>query len=187
MSTMGGVCRRDVRDLVKAVIEEAWRRARRRRLIYGAVVLSLATIGVLSFVTLRGPSTSASGAPALLAGPSTPVVRVLADESVYHGHGEFDLDGKRGGLHLSLRFGTGRSWKLGPGVGQYREIRGSGKGLPSGRSRESVARKSERIRHHSRWIEATGHHSAKRSPGRDLCPHSEIKRSPEEGLRHAKL
>src|SRR5262245_54067236 len=132
MSTIVEPRGRGVGDLVRELIEEAWRRARRRRLAYGGVVLSVAAIGALSFATLRGPSTSASGAPALLAGPSSPVVRVLADEHIYHG--EFDLDGKRGGVHISLRFGsaTGRTWKIGPGVGQYRKISGTGKGFQAG-------------------------------------------------------
>jgi hypothetical protein len=60
MSTMGGVPRRGLSDLVSAVIEEAWERARRRRLIYAGIVLSLAVIGAVVTATLRGPSSSSS-------------------------------------------------------------------------------------------------------------------------------
>ena len=71
MSTIGGVPRRDLSDLVSAVIEEAWRRARRRRLIYAVLVLSLAVIGAVVTATLRGPSSSSS-TPAAVATPGAP-------------------------------------------------------------------------------------------------------------------
>jgi hypothetical protein len=65
MSTIGGVPRRGLSDLVSAVIEEAWRRARRRRLIYAGIVLALAVIGVVVTATLRGPSSSSSTSAAV--------------------------------------------------------------------------------------------------------------------------
>jgi hypothetical protein len=71
MSTIGGVPRRGLSDLVSAVIEEAWRRARRRRLIYAGIVLALAVIGVVVTATLRGPSSSSS-TPAAVGSPAAP-------------------------------------------------------------------------------------------------------------------
>jgi hypothetical protein len=132
MSTLDQPRGRNLGDLVRALIEEARRRARRRRLMYAGVLLLSAVFGVVAFSALQGPGTSASGSPAVSAGPGTPVVRVVADEHVYHG--EFDLVGKKGSLHISLRFGstTGRTWKIGPGSGWYRQIRGSGKGFQAG-------------------------------------------------------
>jgi hypothetical protein len=87
MSTMGGVPRRGFSDLVSAVIEEAWRRARRRRLIYAGIVLSLAVIGAVVTATLRDPSSSSS-TPAAVASPGTPVsaVAVSAHRTRHHYH-----------------------------------------------------------------------------------------------------
>src|SRR5262245_39895364 len=88
MSTMGGVGRRDLSDRLKAVIEEAWRRARRRRLIYAGIVLSLAVIGAVATATLRGPSSSNSTPAAVTASPGTPVsaVTVNAQRTPHHYH-----------------------------------------------------------------------------------------------------
>ena len=87
MSTMGGARRRGVSDLVSALIEEAWRRARRRRLIYAGIVLSLAVIGAVVIATLRGPS-SPSSTPTAVASPGTPVsaVAVSAHKTHHHYH-----------------------------------------------------------------------------------------------------
>jgi len=72
-------------DFVRALIEEAWQRARRRRLIYAGIVLSLAVIGAVVTATLRGPSAPTS-TPAVVASPSTPVtgVAVSAHEGRHH-------------------------------------------------------------------------------------------------------
>jgi hypothetical protein len=83
MSTIGGVPRRGLSDLVSAVIEEAWRRARRRRLIYAGIVVSLAVIGAVVTATLRGPSSSSS-TPAAVASPAAPVSAVAV--SAYKTH-----------------------------------------------------------------------------------------------------
>jgi hypothetical protein len=88
MSTItGGVPRRGFGDLVSAVIEEAWRRARRRRLIYAGIVLSLAVIGAVVTATLRGPPSSSTPA-AVTASPGTPVsaVTVNAQRAPHHYH-----------------------------------------------------------------------------------------------------
>jgi hypothetical protein len=78
MSTIGGVPRRGFGELVSAVIEEAWRRARRRRLIFAGIVLALAVIGAVVTATLRGPSSSSS-TPAAVPSPRTPVSAVAVN------------------------------------------------------------------------------------------------------------
>jgi hypothetical protein len=101
---------RVVGDLVRALIEEAWRRARRRRLVYAGVVFSVALIGAIVLATLPGPSTSSSSAPALVAGPNGPARFVGSGEHIYRG--VFRCAGKRGSFTVSLRFGSSgsRSW-----------------------------------------------------------------------------
>jgi hypothetical protein len=88
MSTMGGVPRRGFGDLVSAVIEEAWRRARRRRLIYAGIVVSLVVIGAVVAATLRGPSGSNSSPAAVAASTGTPVsaFTVNAQKAPHHYH-----------------------------------------------------------------------------------------------------
>jgi hypothetical protein len=83
MSTMGGVDRRGLSDRVRALIEEAWRRARRRRRIYGGIVLALAIIGAVVTATLRGPSSSNSTAAAV-ASPGTPVSALASVHKTRH-------------------------------------------------------------------------------------------------------
>lgn len=87
MSTMGGIRRRGLSDLLRAVIEEARRRARRRRLVYAGIVLALAVIGAVITAALRGPSSSNS-TPAAVASPGTPVraVAVSAHKTRHHYH-----------------------------------------------------------------------------------------------------
>ncbi|HEY7604451.1 MAG TPA: hypothetical protein VH760_09325 [Gaiellaceae bacterium] len=57
-----------VRGLLEALIEEAWRRARRRRAIYGGVGLSIAVAGAIVFAVVRGPADPHPGSPELIAG-----------------------------------------------------------------------------------------------------------------------
>jgi hypothetical protein len=134
---------RNLGDIVRGLIEEAWRRARRRRLIYGSVALSFAVIGAILVATLRTPAESQGGLPVAIGGPNAQASGFLAGEHVYHG--EFDLDGKRGDLHVSLRFGnvSGRTWQVGmPGVvvtpavfsgsGDYSRVTGRGHGFQVG-------------------------------------------------------
>jgi hypothetical protein len=99
-------------DLVRALIEEAWRRARRRRLVYAGVVLSVALIGAIVLATLLGPSTPSSSAPALVAGPNGPALFVASGQHIYRGI--FRCAGKRGSFTVSLQFHSpgSRSWDL---------------------------------------------------------------------------
>jgi hypothetical protein len=87
MSAMEDVPHRGLSDFVRALIEEAWRRARRRRRVYAGIVLSLAVIAAVVTATLRGPSPSSS-APSAVASPGTPVsaVAVSAHETRHHYH-----------------------------------------------------------------------------------------------------
>jgi hypothetical protein len=123
MSAMGRVPRRGFSDLVSALIEEAWRRARRRRLMYAGIVLSLAVIGAVVTATHRGPSSSSS-TPAAVVSPGTPVsaVAVSAHRARHHYHlnpGDVvDVDG-------SPRFAWSCSyyWVGGPQARSYRLFR----------------------------------------------------------------
>src|SRR6185312_2661789 len=56
------------RGLLKALIEEARRRARRRRVTYGSVGLSTAVAGTVIFAVLQGPANPHSGSPEVIAG-----------------------------------------------------------------------------------------------------------------------
>jgi hypothetical protein len=57
-----------VRGLLRALIEEARRRARRRRAMYGGVGLSIAVAGGIVFAVLQGSAGPRSGSPELIAG-----------------------------------------------------------------------------------------------------------------------
>ena len=61
------------RGLLKALIEEARRRARRRRRIYGGVGLSIAVAGAIVFAVLQGPANPHSGSPEVIAGQGAQV------------------------------------------------------------------------------------------------------------------
>src|SRR5262245_47814471 len=88
MSTLEPDHGRDFGDLIRALIEEAWRRARRRRLVYAGIVLLLAVIGAVVTATLRGPSSSNSTPAAVTASRGTPVsaVTVNAQRARHHYH-----------------------------------------------------------------------------------------------------
>src|SRR5439155_14517381 len=58
---------------LKALIEEARRRARRRRVIYGGVGLSIAVAGAILFAVLQGSANPHSGSPELVAGQGAQV------------------------------------------------------------------------------------------------------------------
>jgi hypothetical protein len=123
---------RDFGDLVRALIEEAWRRARRRRLVYGSVV-ALAVVATVIFATLRGPSTT-GGAPLAVGGSGAPVARVATNPPhVYHG--VFRLRGTHGSLAIAIAFpDTGGRWwdvisgpqfpRADPRSGQYDPLAG---------------------------------------------------------------
>jgi hypothetical protein len=100
MSAIEDAPRRDWNDLLKAVIEEAWRRARRRRRIYVGVVVAAAVIATVIVATLEGPSTT-GGTPLAAGGSSAPAARVpplTPGVSVR----DFRLRGKQGRLTISI-------------------------------------------------------------------------------------
>src|SRR5262245_22837015 len=119
MSTIGGVPRRSFSDLVGAVIEEAWRRARRRRLTYTGIVLALAVIVAVVIATLRGPSSSSS-TPAAVASARTPVSAVAVNA---YGPHHYHL---QPGDTVDVRGGAPFDWSCTLGLVSYRwlECRG---------------------------------------------------------------
>jgi hypothetical protein len=138
MSTIDEPRGRNLGDLVRGLIEEAWRRARRRRLAYGAAAFSFAVISAIVVATLPGRSSSSSSAPTLAAGPNGPARFVASGEHIYSGI--FRLEGRRGRLTVSLRFASSgwRSWVVAPHsistppifarTGQYGKLASSGGG-----------------------------------------------------------
>jgi hypothetical protein len=154
MSTIDPVRRPGLDALLRALFEEAWRRARRRRLIYAGVVFSVAVIGAIVLGTLRGAPQSQSTSPAISAGPSPPVVPVATSEHVVHGI--FRCTGKLGTFTVQVHFVSSgrRSWNLVPPswptglgpTGQYARIArgregGSGRRVQAGgHGREWYAR-----------------------------------------------
>ena len=119
MSTIDGVPRRGLSDLVSAVIEEAWRRARRRRLIYAGIVLSLAVIGAVFTATLRGPSSSSSNPAAVAAAsPAAPVSAVAVSASGPHHYHLLPSD------TVDVRGGAPFDWSCTLTLGRVFECRG---------------------------------------------------------------
>jgi hypothetical protein len=130
LSTIDPVRRPGLDGLLRALFEEAWRRARRRRLIYAGVVCSVAVIGVIVLGSLLSAPQSQSTSPAISAGPSPPVVALATGEHVVHGI--FRCTGELGTFTVRVHFASSdrRSWSvvpanwpsgLGP-TGQYARI-----------------------------------------------------------------
>jgi hypothetical protein len=128
MSIVDPVRQTDLGGVVRALIDEAWRRARRRRLIFAGVLL-LAVIGGIVFASLQGRANSQSDfdSAAVLVGPNAaPVFGVNASEHFLIGR--FRCRGKRGTFTLLLGFGSSgsRNWSVAssrglsePRTGQY--------------------------------------------------------------------
>jgi hypothetical protein len=140
--------RPDLDRLLKALIEEAWRRARRRRRVYAGVAFSIAVLGAIVLATFQGPAKSQSGSEAVLAGPNAQAPRSLAgtEHTVHAVKGFFRLKGKRGRITVIVRFagfaessweiarGPGSSPLMPPSTGQYLQIRGGGHFVEAGGS-----------------------------------------------------
>lgn len=110
MNTIDRVPRPDLGVVIRALIDEAWRRARRRRLMYAGILFSMAVIGAVVLAALQSPANSQTS-PAVLAGPNTSAFRITATEHFVTG--VFRCRGKRGTLTLLLRFGSSsRSWQV---------------------------------------------------------------------------
>ncbi len=117
-SLADSVRRRDHDRLLRALIEEAWRRARRRRRVYAGGALSIAVLGAIVFSTLHGRAESPTGPPAVVPGSSaqgsssTQAPRFLAAEHVTHG--VFHLVGKHGAVDVAVRFSSSgrREWDV---------------------------------------------------------------------------
>ena len=144
-SPAGSVRRRDHDGLLRSLIEEAWRRARRRRRVYAGGALSIAVLGAIVFSTLHGPAESPTGPPAVVPGSSaqasssTHAPRFLVAEHVTHG--VFHLVGKHGAVDVAVRFSSSgrREWDVIHGrplgavnTGQYALMVGGGGHVEAG-------------------------------------------------------
>jgi hypothetical protein len=145
MSTTDLVTRSELEALVRALIEEARQRARRRRRMYGGVLIAMAVVGTLVFASFQRPAQSQSNSPAFTAGPSLPFYPVAIGQHI--GHGWYPSKGKRGSFILDVRVrdsGTlpikqTRSWVFGSlypqaptTTGQYTQVTGGGRRIVSG-------------------------------------------------------
>jgi hypothetical protein len=116
--------------VTRAHIEEARRRAPRRRIASGGVLVVFVVVA-MGLLSLKGPASSPSSLAAA-AGPGAPGPQSIA----YHQHvyvGTFDLQGKRGNVMVYVHFESSgrRSWQIGRSkslnvrqaqTGQYRSI-----------------------------------------------------------------
>jgi hypothetical protein len=132
--------------LLKALIEEARQRARRRRAVYGGAGLSLGLAGAIVFMVLHSPANPQSGSPAVVAGPnaqlgpSTQAPRFIAVE--HYAYAWFALEGKRGRFQVIIRFNDGgkeRIWLIRPRggfssqpTGPYAQLSGDGRHVEVG-------------------------------------------------------
>jgi hypothetical protein len=147
MSATDSFTRSELEALVTALIEEARQRARRRRRMYGGVLVSMAVVGTIVFASFQRSAQSQSTSPAFTAGPSLPSYRVATGE--HSGHLWMPSKGKRGSFTVELRTTSSctlpikrtRSWFLRPkaygpqgadATGQYARISGGGGRLFSG-------------------------------------------------------
>ena len=126
--------RPDHSGLLRALIEEAWQRARRRRRIYIAVLaLSIAVIGTIAYTALQGHAGSQGGSPAALA-PGAQASRFLAG-GVHTVRNIIHLDGTRGFTTVIVEY-PDRNWKIRQvteqATGQYARIRGGGSHVERG-------------------------------------------------------
>lgn len=141
MSTTDSFTRSELEALVRALIEEARQRARRRRRMYGGVVISMAVVGTIVFASFQRSAQSQSTSAAFTAGASLPSYRLATSE--HSGHLWFPSKGKRGSFTIDLRSESSgtlpikftRSWRLRPKTtfdpqlsvtGQYAQITGGG-------------------------------------------------------------
>jgi hypothetical protein len=142
MSTTDSFTRSELEALVRALIGEARQRARRRRRMYGGVLISMAVVGTIAFASLQRSAQSQSTSPAFADGLGLGSYRVATNAHI--GHNWFPSQGERGSFIVDLRgrssgtppiMRTTRSWRLGilyPPTGQYAQVTGGGGRYPSG-------------------------------------------------------
>ena len=130
--------------LLGALIEEARRRARRRRRIYAGLGVSIAAIGAIVFAVLQSPANPESGLPALPVGPNAQLApsaqgpRFLAGGHVAHAF--FRLEGRRGNVLVVIHFPDSgeRIWEIPRGqfswqpTGPYARMTGEGRHVEVG-------------------------------------------------------
>jgi hypothetical protein len=148
MSATDSFTRSELEALVRALIEEARQRARRRRRMYGGVLVSMAVVGTIVFASFQRPAQSQSSSPAFTAGASPPFYPVAIGGHI--GHGWFPSKGKRGSFTIDVRVRDSGtlpikripSWRFAdfdlPGppllapTGQYAEVTGGGRRIVAG-------------------------------------------------------
>lgn len=132
--------RQDRPGLLKALIEEAWQRARRRRRTYAGVALFMAIVGSIGLATLQGPARSQGGSPVVLGGAGAQAPRFAALQPA--AHGVFRLGGRHGTLVLAVKVAGEREWDVvrgpqmnpsgSPNTGRYAPTRGGGGHVEAG-------------------------------------------------------
>ena len=140
MDTTRAVRRPDRGGLLRALIEEAWQRASRRRRMYAGVAFSIAVTGAIIVAALQGYAASQGGSPAVLAGAGAQVPPfVSAGESFLPPPptGTVFLHGRRGRATVVMipRHGTWEIPQRGnrqEGTGQYVQLRGGGRRIDRG-------------------------------------------------------
>jgi photosystem II stability/assembly factor-like uncharacterized protein len=108
MTTIDSAREPDADDLLRALIEEARRRARRRRGMYGAAVLSFALAGIV-FATQEGSPSSPSGVPASYS-PSPSAIQVDPKRPNIVYTSALGDDTHEGGVFKSID--AGKTWSL---------------------------------------------------------------------------
>src|SRR5262245_58203019 len=118
MSGTEAVRGRALGDFARGLIEDAWRRVRRRRRSYAGVAL-LAVVPTVILATLQGPSRT--GDTPLAAGASSAPIARVATGPPNGSVGDFRLRGKHGRLAISIVFPDAgkRSWNI-HGGGDFR-------------------------------------------------------------------
>ena len=101
MTTTDWSSRSELEALVRALIEEARQRARRRRRMYGGVLISMVVVGTLVFASFQRSAQSQGTSPAFTAGASLPSYRLATSE--HSAHLWFPSKGKRGSFTIELR------------------------------------------------------------------------------------
>jgi hypothetical protein len=131
--------------LVALAAVEARQRARRRRRMYGGVLIAMAVVGTIVFASFQRSAQAQSSSPAFTAGPSLPFPRLATGQHI--GHGWFPSIGKRGSFTIDVRVRDAgtlpikriRSWRFGSlypqapmTTGQYVQVTGGGRRIVAG-------------------------------------------------------
>ena len=126
----------DLGGRLRALIEEAWDRARRRRRLYAGVAFSTGVIAAIVLAASQGPANSQSGSGVLLAAGPNARGPAVVNTATHTTRGIFRLVGSRGSTTVVITFSGAnarRSWEIGSqGAGQYAKLRGGGGHVEAG-------------------------------------------------------